>query len=316
MHLIIPFASNLSDGCQTALQNLQLPQLQKLLTRLMPQAIQHGDAANLSTPNERALACALKLPASDGQIPWAALQAQNAGVPDHHTDAAWAFITLCHWQVNTHHVAMSQLPLPELTAAESDQLLAAMRPYFEEDGIALHADQPGRWLAQAPLFAAIASASTNRVVGRNLAAWMPEAKAAAPLRRLQNEMQMLLYTHPVNDAREARGLPPVNSFWLSGSGALPAGYQLPSAHGQPLVADSLRLPALTENWPAWSQAWQALESSHIAPLLQALGQGQPVQLTLCGERHSQSWTAQRTSLWHKVSSLFASQPLSDVLKQL
>ena len=29
---------------------------------------------------------------------------------------------------------------------------------------------------------------------------------------------MLLYTHPVNDAREARGALPVNSFWLSGCG--------------------------------------------------------------------------------------------------
>jgi len=154
------------------------------------------------------------------------------------------------------------------------------------------------------------------VVGRNLAAWMPEAKAAAPLRRLQNEMQMLLYTHPVNDAREARGLPPVNSFWLSGSGALPAGYQLPAAKAQPLVADQLRQPALTENWSAWTQAWQALEASHIPPLLQALDHGQPVQLTLCGERHSQSWTVQRTSLWRKVSSLFASQPISGVLEQL
>ena len=30
---------------------------------------------------------------------------------------------------------------------------------------------------------------------------------------------MLLYTHPINDAREARGALPVNSFWLSGCGA-------------------------------------------------------------------------------------------------
>lgn len=323
MHLIIPFASNLSDGCLIAQQNLKLAQLQKLLQRLTPLPPDHGDALSLSTPCERALARALELPTTDGQIPWAALQVQSTNLLDNQattrptgTPVAWAFVTLCHWQVNTHHIAMSQLPLPDLMAQESDALLAAMQNYFHDDGIALHADQPGRWLAQSPLFAEIASASPDRVVGRNLAAWMPETKPAAPLRRLQNEMQMLLYMHPVNDARAARGMPPVNSFWLSGSGALPVGYQLPAVHVRPVVADNLRLPALTENWPAWVQAWQALEANHIQPLLQALIQGQPVQLTLCGERHSQSWTAQRTGLWRKLSSIFASQPIASVLEKL
>jgi len=339
MHLIIPFASSLSEGCLAAQPTLQLPNLQKLLGRLTPLPPDQGDDFSRSTPAERALAQALQLPTTDGQIPWAALHAHHtccaagSGQPARAPAAAdsavaiantrpaganqaWAFVTLCHWQVNTHHVAMSQLPLPELSAAESDALLAAMQPYFEEDGIALYADQLGRWLAQAALFEHLVSASTDRVVGRNLAAWMPEAKAAAPLRRLQNEMQMLLYTHPVNDAREARGLPPVNSFWLDGSGALPAGYQFPALDSRPVLADSLRQPALTENWPAWVLAWQALEESHLAPLLQALDQGQPVQLTLCGERHSQSWTVQRTGLWRKISSLFASQPIAGLLALL
>ncbi len=32
---------------------------------------------------------------------------------------------------------------------------------------------------------------------------------------------MLLYTHPINAAREARGELAVNSFWLSGTGPTP-----------------------------------------------------------------------------------------------
>ena len=182
MHLIIPYASSLSAGCLAAQQSLRLPQLQQLLKRLTPLPPSHGDAFSLSTPHECVLASALRLPLADGQIPWAALHAHSRSeLPA--AEAAWAFVTLCHWQVNTHHVAMSHLPLPDLAAAESDALLDAMRGYFEDDGIALHADQPGRWLAQAPLFAEIASASTDRVVGRNLASWMSASKAAAPLRR-------------------------------------------------------------------------------------------------------------------------------------
>ena len=37
-----------------------------------------------------------------------------------------------------------------------------------------------------------------------------------------NELQMLLFEHPVNQAREARGELTVNSLWLWGGGGLPA----------------------------------------------------------------------------------------------
>ena len=57
---------------------------------------------------------------------------------------------------------------------------------------------------------------------------------------------MLLYTHPVNDARSARGVLPVNSFWLSGTGALPQP-QPPAAERHPIVASALRDAALNED---------------------------------------------------------------------
>ena len=38
---------------------------------------------------------------------------------------------------------------------------------------------------------------------------------------LLTEIQMALYDHPVNTAREARGAPVVNSVWFWGGGALP-----------------------------------------------------------------------------------------------
>lgn len=41
-------------------------------------------------------------------------------------------------------------------------------------------------------------------------------------RILLNELQMLLFTHPVNRARETRGELPVNSVWLWGGGTRPA----------------------------------------------------------------------------------------------
>jgi len=314
MHLIIPYASSCSEACAAALPSLKLPHLQQLLSRLSPLPAEKGDEFSLSPPHERAMAAALGLPVTDGQIPWAALQAHQQSKPG--SDSAWAFITLCHWQVNTHHISMSHLPLADLSATQSDELLAAMRPYFEEDGITLHTIEPGRWLAQGEVFTDVASAAVDRVVGRPLDAWMPKSVAAAPLRRLQNEMQMLLYTHPVYDARVASGLTPVNSFWVSGTGALPLGYASAPTSLQPMQITTLRAPALAENWPAWVQAWQELDAAHIQPLCAAAAQGQALKITLCGERSSQSWQTQPRTLIQKVKGFFDSQPLSGVLGQL
>jgi hypothetical protein len=103
-------------------------------------------------------------------------------------------------------------------------------------------------------------------------------------------MQMLLYEHPVNESRSARGLPVVNSFWLSGTGALPPDFK-PAAGETPPVADSLREAALNEDWLAWAHAWEQLDATECATLLQALQQGEAVQLTLCGELATQTFVS-------------------------
>jgi hypothetical protein len=307
MHLLIPFAFCSSDGCAAALPALKLPQLQKLLARLTPQPLDAGDEFSLSPPHERALARALGLPVADGLIPWAAQQARA-------TEGAWAFITPCHWQIGTNHIAMSGQELPDFPAHESQALLAAMQPYFEEDGITLQYEQPTRWLAQGALFDGLATASLDRVVGRNVENWIPRSAPAAKLRRLQNEMQMLLYTHPVNDARSARGVLPVNSFWLSGTGSLSAPTPAPAT--APLVISTLRTAALNEDWASWSQAWAALDATEITTLLAALTRGEPVQLTLCGERQAQSFENRPQPLLKRFMNLFGTQPPNHLLGQL
>lgn len=307
MHLLIPFAFGSSEGCAPVLPTLQLPHLQKLLSRLTPEPLDAGDERSLSPPHERALARAQGMAAPDGLIPLAALQARQPG--------AWAFITPCHWQVGTNHIAMSGQALPDFSELESQVLLAAMQPFFKEDGIALHYDQPNRWLACGEVFRHLPTASLDRVVGRNVENWMPRSPAAAPLRRLQNEMQMLLYTHPVNDARSVRGVPPVNSFWLSGTGAL-SQPQAATAERPPIVASTLRDAALNEDWATWAQAWQALDATECAALLAELDRGEPVQLTLCGERNAQTFTARRQPLMKRFMNLFGTSRPSTLLEKL
>ncbi len=316
MHLIIPYAASHSEGCQSVLPSLNLPHLQKLLTCLTAQPLDEGDELSWSPPHERALARTLGLTPRDGQIPWAALQAQK--YPERaHRQGVWAFVTLCHWKASMHEVTLRQIPMQDLSAAESDTLLAAMQPFFAQDGITLYPDEPGRWLAHGAVFEGLPSASPDRVLGRNLAPWMPTAAHASSLIRLMSEMQMLLYTHALNDAREARGALPVNAIWISGTGALnslPADTGLPP--NQTTVVPTLREAALQEDWANWASAWQALDALEIKTLLDAHRRGKAVQLTLCGERHAQSWHPRPQTLMQKIRPLFGSPPIHSKLEQL
>jgi hypothetical protein len=315
MHLLIPFAFCSSEGCRQALAPLRLPNLEKLLRRLTPEPMDSGDESSLSPPHERALAHALNLPMADGLIPWAALQAQTTlAAPE--ASSAWAFITPCHWRTGAKHVAMGGLTLPDFPAQESQALLAAMQPYFSEDGISLHYEKPDRWLACGDVFKDLATASLDRVAGRDVAHWLPGTGSAIPLQRLQSEMQMLLYHHPVNDAREARGVPVVNSFWISGTGALPELPHQAATVPKPVLVTSLRDAALREDWPAWVQAWQALDATECAALLATLKQGGRAELTLCGERNAQTFMTKPASILKNFLRLFDSQPPSLLLEQL
>jgi hypothetical protein len=286
MHLLIPFAGCPLQAGREALAGLKLPQLTQLLGRMAPAAADEGEASNWSPPHERALARALGLPVTDGAIPWAAWQATRRlqAAPS----TAWACISPASWQVASDHISMSDPRALQLDLAQAQTLLAAMQPFFDEDGIHLHLDSATQWLAEGEIFRGLASASLDRVAGQDISAWMPRGPQAAALRRLQNEMQMLLYTHPLNDQRLAQGLPPINSFWVSGSGALPPNWQPPS-QTEPVVPRRLAQPALQGDWPAWRQAWQATDAQECQQLLEQLEQGLPATLTLCGLRHARSW---------------------------
>lgn len=312
MHLLIPFAFSSSENCRQALSALKLPNLCKLLTRLSASPLDTGDELSFCAPHERALARAIDLPTPDGQIPWAALHASNAQP----AKGAWAFITPCHWKVSSTHIVMQGPDLPDFSAAESQSLLTSMLPYFEEDGITLQYDQPCRWLACGEAFEGLSTASLDRVVGRNIAGWTPRGPNATRLQRLQTEMQMLLYHHPVNDARTARGVPTANSFWMSGTGALPPAQHPASTPAPPIVVTRLREAALAENWPAWAQAWQALDANECVALLAALTHGGQHQLTLCGERNTQPFITTHQNIWQRLMNNFATQRPSHVLEKL
>ncbi len=313
-HLIVPYAATSAHlPGQEAPPLPELPSLARLLARLSQLDTDTGDEYSLSPPHERVLARALGLPTRDGAIPWAAWQAGIAG-------SACAWLTPCHWQASLDQVTLQPPEGLELSEAESRALFDALRPWAEEDGIALAFESATCWRAEGNAFADLPWASLDRVAHRQLDAWLPDGARqpqARALLRLQNEAQMLFYSHPVNDDRAARGLPLVNGFWISGTGIW-NGQDLPA----PRIADALRRPALRGDQAGWTSAWQALDQGEIAALLQACEQGQPVRITLCGERSAISWANDKTDnpgLLGRLAGLFQRRSridLASILNQL
>lgn len=288
-HLLIPFASASAPECRQALPSLDLPNLTALLADLVPAHTDAGDDHCLSMPHERALAQALGLltaarhPYGDGRIPWAAAHSAEPATPQ-------AWFTPCHFEVGMEQVCLLPGERLGLLDADSRPLFDALAPYCAEDGITLHYEAATRWHASGEALRGIACASLDRVSGRQVDAWMAESPSNPAggqlLKRLQSEAQMLFYTHPVNDAREAARLHTVNGFWVNGAGALDTPATLSPS---PTIPDTLRQAALRADWATWQQTWAALDANEILALLQRARRGEPVTLTLCGERNARTW---------------------------
>lgn len=303
MHVILPFASSLSEPCQHALSRWTpaepslpaLPHLRALLGRLSPVTDVDGDEYALSMPHERLMARLLGWPEdlADGTLPWAGRWAREDGLSPADGDT-WAMVTPGHWLMGRDHLTLIDPDQLQLDDAQSRALFDTLLPYAESDGWRLHYGTATRWYLSHDSLAGLPTASLDRVIGRNPDLWLTDHAQARTLRRLQSEAQMLWYQHPLHDERQARGQLPVNSFWVSGCG-----------HVQPHTPEPdvqldlrLRSPLLGDDMPAWVAAWQSVDDSLLAQAVQALDDGQPVRLTLCGDRMARTWQAPASPAEH------------------
>ena len=302
-HLIVPYAALLDDSCQHLLQGMQLPQLAQLLPLLTPTDVDEGTPDTPIPPHERAVASAWGL---DPQAPaWAALAQPEASAQP----CAW--MTLCHFTTGADQVRMDDPASLQLSMEDAHALHTVLQPWFAEDGLQLQVVEPGRWrIAGAPL-QGLDTASMDRVLLRDVTPWLPQSGAARTLHRLHSEVQMLLYNHPFNAERTARGQLPVNAFWLHGAGALSEEAQQATRTLQRVapitLVDSLRQAALRQDWPAWQAAWLAADAGPVAQLLAHIQLGGTATLTLCGDNHVRSFTTTRRRWSDKIKNYFSPQ---------
>ena len=311
LHLIIPSAV-LPEGAAEAPSPAApvLPKLRALLAAMDPATRIECEEDSPSTPFEIAFAAANALPGGPGHIPWAAFESGSVGVP-------CAFIKLCHLQVGADHILL--LP-PEDLGVDTDTsglLMSAMAPYFLEDGIRLqpYGAVPGTWLATGEPFRNLRTVSTDRLAGRRVTRAMLESAggAAAVLRRLQNEMQMLLYTHPANEARQQQGLLSINSFWVTGAGVL---HTATPAMPHVQVEHRLLAAAQRPDAAAHAEAWQEVDADACARLLALLRAGGDARLTLCGEKAAQCFVPAHAGVLRRIKSVLGLHPAFNLREQL
>jgi hypothetical protein len=295
----------------SARQRPDLPNLAGLLREMQPVDETRAATDTPSLPYELVLARLLGLPAEPGRVPWAAFETRTFATP-----CGW--VKPCHLQVGTDQVLLGDPALLALSDDDSRALMEAARPYFAEDGIQL-AWYPAGWLATGEPLRDLPAWSMDRLIGRNITPELLQEAARTPnafaskLRRLQNEMQMLFYTHPVNDARMQRRQPLVNSFWLTGVGVLDG---LPAPQPHVVVENGLYASALALDEAAHAKAWQAVDAGNVAKLLADLRAGKDIRLTLAGERRAVTYAPAKASLLKRITAVFGGKPSLAVLDDL
>jgi hypothetical protein len=208
-------------------------------------------------------------------------------------DGPWLRADPVHLRLMRDRLLLMPAEALTLSREEADALCAALNAHFAGT-IEVRAIDPRRWCAR-----------PGKALSSNPGpALLHAGREILPGDPLLNEIQMLLHAHPVNEAREARGEPVVNSLWPWGAGTTPkvmspwnsvladdpiafglarlggaryatlparaaAGFRAPE-EGRLVVLDGLRAPAALGDDDSFQKNLQLLETAWFAPVLAAL----------------------------------------------
>jgi hypothetical protein len=336
VHLLLPFALPTAADASTALHDLRSPALDKLLARATLVERVAGEDFQRTLPHERWVARQFGAVAANAidDAPLAPyMLLADGGTPG---QDEWACVEPVHVRIAHDHLVLIDPSALDLTVEDATKLLSVAKPLIEEMGVRVEAPTPYRWYLSGDALGKLAGASPLRASGRSIEIWLPHDVSSGQRSRmwmkLQNEVQMGWFEHPVNEAREARGLPAVNSIWLHAqgvaqpvrspfvrvlsdaaatrglalagaveTGAAPASFRAlpPLGAGTTLVElNPFAAPFIAQDWAAWQAALDALEHDWFAPALAALDSGDlgALALTLAGDTGSVTLSATRGDL--------------------
>ena len=105
-------------------------------------------------------------------------------------------------------------PLP-LEADEIKALTSALNQHFSQNDM-LFFWQDTRWFLRLEINPNIQASAPEGAINKDIHTFLPTGEGAMQWAKFTNEVQMLLFDHAVNIAREAKKLPAINSIWCYG----------------------------------------------------------------------------------------------------
>jgi hypothetical protein len=193
----------------------------------------------------------------------------------------------------------------DVARAELVELEPTLGAHLRTAGMQLVTTSHDGWLVRSERELDVQTTTPESAADSPLEDAMPRGRDAPALRRLMTELQMLLHEHPVNVARQRRGLPEINAVWFHGAGEIRGlqRYALPQAFGDDLYlrgiyrlndAEVTAAPTDAQTMLARLNSRavvvvaaddvDALEAAWIAPLARALGTGAITRLDIVLDR--------------------------------
>lgn len=268
LHLIIPDLFLPTDFAAEVCSGLVLPALQKILAR--------GRGENgAAIPLENHLSALFGMPASP-DAPIAPIAATFDGLQtDISSETGWLCVSPAHLRLQRDQVLL--LPVPDIQADEAVQFCRALNEYFDGQGMVFDAPHPQRWYVRLDKLPEMNSLPLSQVSGRNIHGLLPKGADATRWYQIFNDIQMLLFAHPLNELREERGMLSVNGVWLWGGGAMCATLTQPY---DCVSSDDVLATMLAKHsgvgFSGWMKRWQ-LEASCNRQLLVWTGLRQALQ---------------------------------------
>jgi hypothetical protein len=315
--LVLPYALPPPELAPDLMRQLKAPALATLLTHASKWR------RTPSTPNARALPHELWLAQALGLDDGMAAAAMHGFGLDA-SEGSWFIVNPAHIQIARTQLMMSDMRQLQLSELDARALFDIAKPYFDDVGQTLLYGDATTWFMRADEWADLQTSSPDTAAGLNLTDWLPTGERALAYRKLQNEVQMLWFEHPVNQAREARKLSPVNSFWpwspatgaraqaaaplatVAAPGWLAALATTPNAalpgaidnatSDTLLYCGSLSSAAMAEDWGTWLLQLQQLDEVLFAPALAAVKKGRVGKLTMVLDRRAELVETSTTAL--------------------
>jgi hypothetical protein len=156
------------------------------------------------------------------KIPNAAVAWQQAG--NETGSAFWLYAAPVHLILQRDSFSLAEpVPLP-LENDEIDALTTALNKHFCSDDKSpdnlrffWHKNQ---WFLRLENNPNIQTTAPQAAMNKDIGAYLPTGEGAIKWASFTNEIQMLLFEHLVNLARDAKGLPAINSVWCYGLGQI------------------------------------------------------------------------------------------------